>query len=693
MMKKRTTVLLSLALAIILLLTGCQWTTQVAGTAGSSENDGLQEQIDSAVFPKDKVIDVKITIDEADFQDMLDNASAEEYKEASVNYNGMQFDHVGIRTKGNLSLRSVVNSDSDRYSFKISFDEYLNQTLNGISKINLNNNYSDASYMREFLTYELAESVGLPTPGFSYVNVYVNDELWGFYLAIEQIGDSYLQRHFDHSYGALYKAQMTGAGSDLVWLGSDPDSYTGLVMKSKSSNDNVLIDMLDELNNGTDYEKVLDVDNVLKYVALNVVASNMDSYLGMNKQNYYLYENNGIFSVLPWDYNMAFGGFGGSGILIDEPTQGALAERPLIAKLLEIDEYKERYHAIISEMLEGYMQQDHFEERVAQLQELISEHVKQDPRPFYSYEEYKQSLPTLTSFAEESMDNIQQQLDGTIPSAGDGSGSGGGMGPGGGGGMRSDGAGVQPGGDGMVPGGNTNPNDAAPESSTTTGTSTTPDGTAGSGTAGTDGADGTGIVVPNDVQGGGSSGENTPANNDGATSSPSGNASNGSADVTSSVTGEGSGDAPDVDESVSSIVSAVGAGTSSSDERTAMDAASAVNPTSNAEESNAEENSTDQLQAPNLPSADGNQPTMPQAPAQNGQGQMPDFPQGQMGNGFDGEFGGQMQGGRGMGRPGDWSNEAAQEQGSTQEALYAGISLVLLLLSCLFVTLYKRKRL
>jgi len=660
MMKKRTTVLLSLALAIILLLTACQWTTQVAGTAASSENDGLQEQIDSAVFPKDKVIDVKITIDEADFQDMLDNASAEEYKEASVNYNGMQFDHVGVRTKGNLSLRSVVNSDSDRYSFKISFDEYLNQTLNGISKINLNNNYSDASYMREFLTYELAESVGLPTPGFSYVNVYVNDELWGFYLAIEQIGDSYLQRHFDHSYGALYKAQMTGSGSDLAWLGSDPDSYTGLVMKSKSSNDDVLIDMLDELNNGTDYEKVLDVDNVLKYVALNVVASNMDSYLGMNKQNYYLYENNGIFSVLPWDYNMAFGGFGGSGILIDEPTQGALSERPLIAKLLEVGEYKERYHAILSEMLEGYMQQDHFEERVAQLQELISEHVKQDPRPFYSYEEYEQSLPSLTSFAEESMDNIQQQLDGTIPSSGDGSGSGGGMGP----------------------GGNTNSNDAAPESSTGTGTSKTPDGTAGSGT------DGTGIVVPNDVPGGGIPGENTPANNDGATSAPSGNA-----DVTSSGIGEGSGDAPDVDESVSSIISAVGPGTNSSDARTAMNAASAVNPTSDAEESNAEENSTDPTQAPNQPSTGGNQPTMPQAPTQNGQGQMPDFPQGQMGNGFGGEFGGQMQGGRGMGRPGDWSNEAAQEQGSTQEALYAGVSLVLLLLSCLFVTLYKRKRL
>ncbi|ETT66382.1 CotH kinase family protein [Paenibacillus sp. FSL H8-0457] len=644
MMKKRTTVLLSLALAIILLLTGCQRTTQVAGTAGSSENDGLQEQIDSAVFPKDKVIDVKITIDEADFQDMLDNASAEEYKEASVNYNGMQFDHVGIRTKGNLSLRSVVNSDSDRYSFKISFDEYLNQTLNGISKINLNNNYSDASYMREFLTYELAESVGLPTPGFSYVNVYVNDELWGFYLAIEQIGDSYLQRHFDHSYGALYKAQMTGSGSDLAWLGSDPDSYTGLVMKSKSSNDDVLIDMLDELNNGIDYEKVLDVDNVLKYVALNVVASNMDSYLGMNKQNYYLYENNGIFSVLPWDYNMAFGGFGGSGILIDEPTQGALAERPLIAKLLEVDKYKERYHAILSEMLEGYMQQETFNERVEQLQDLISEHVKQDPRPFYSYEDYEQSIPTLTSFVEESMDNIQQQLDGTIPSAGDGNGSGG-MGPGGGGGLV-------PGGNNSTPQPNSNGGTQGNTTDTDIGTSTTPGGDGGSG------MNGNGLVPPIDAPAGGISGGNTPANSDGATPDPSGDASGSSADATS---GKAGGPDPDTDtvptgdEPSLSVVPAVGSSAS--------------------------------------PPSAGNQSTMPQDPDQNGQGQMPDFPQGQMGNGFGGEFGGQMQGGRGMGRPGDWSNGAAEEQGSAKEALYAGVSIVLLLLSCLLVTLYKRNRL
>lgn len=400
-------------------------------SSGSIELD--TENIASKVFPKDEIVDVRITVDEDQFQDMLDNASAEEYKPASVTYNGIQVDNIGIRTKGNLSLRSVVQmSDSDRYSFKLSFDEYIGgQTLYGISKINLNNNYSDASYMREFLTYELAETMGLPTPGFSYVNVYVNDELWGTYLAIEQISDAYLQRNFGNSDGALYKGEMTGSGSDLQWLGDDVSLYSGLVLKSESSNNDIVVDMINELNNGSDYESVLDVEEALKYVALNVLAVNMDSYLGSNKQNYYLYENNGIFSILPWDYNMAFGGLGGTGILIDEPTQGALAERPLIAKLLAVDEYKELYHTILQQAIDNYLTPDKFNARVQEISELISSSVEKDPSAFYTYDEYQTAVQQLMTFNTTQVESFQQQLDGTIASAGDGSGTAGSSGPGG----------------------------------------------------------------------------------------------------------------------------------------------------------------------------------------------------------------------------------------------------------------------
>ncbi|GLX69369.1 CotH kinase family protein [Paenibacillus glycanilyticus] len=416
--------------------------------AATSEDEQF---LDKSVFPKDKVVDVKITIDKDEFQDILDNASAEEYHTASVDYNGEHFDNVAIRAKGNLSLRSVVQmDDSDRYSFKLSFDEYVNQTLGGISKINLNNNFSDPSYMREFLTYELAEQMGLPTPKFSYVNVYVNDKLWGFYLAVEQVGDSYLDRNFGNSYGALYKAIMS-TGSDLKWIDDKLDSYPGLTQKSKSSNNNVLIDMLDELNNGTDWKDYVDVDDALGYIALNVATNNTDSYIGGNKQNYYLYENEGVWSILPWDYNMAFGGmgnmtggFGGgkaqgggagastSNLLIDEPTQSAVADRPLVAKLLEVDAYKEKYHDMLQNIVDGYLSDGQFQTRVNELSDMISSYVKADPSSFYTYEEYESGKTSLISTNASTVTNIKQQLDGTIPSSGDGSGSGGGMGmPGG----------------------------------------------------------------------------------------------------------------------------------------------------------------------------------------------------------------------------------------------------------------------
>lgn len=500
MMRKGTRFMLWTCVGLLFVgLIACEATLKSGGSSVTSGQTAAGERIVSAeeqkldeeVFPKDRVVDVKITIDEADFQDMLDNASAEEFKTASVDYNGHHFDNIGIRTKGNLSLRSVVQmSDSDRYSFKLSFDEYVNQTLEGIQKINLNNNFSDATYMREFLTYELSEQMGLPTPKHSYVNVYINGELWGFYLAVEQIGDAYLERNFGNAYGALYKGEMTGSGSDLTWLGDDLSAYTGLVQKSKSSNGDILIKMLDELNNGSDYEKYINVPDALGYIALNTLTNNMDCYIGANKQNYYLYENNGIFSILPWDYNMAFGGMGGFGrganggagaedagsagdapdaatdatgaaggqpqagagaeapggaaapdgaapgggsgrssnLLIDEPTQGAVADRPLVAKLLAVEEYKEQYHDILQSAIDNFLENEKFSARVTKLAEMISPYIKADPTAFYTYEEYEQAVPQLISTNASQIENIQQQLDGTIASSGDGSGSGGGFG-------------------------------------------------------------------------------------------------------------------------------------------------------------------------------------------------------------------------------------------------------------------------
>ncbi|MFZ4451356.1 CotH kinase family protein [Salibacterium aidingense] len=419
--------------------------------AEAASPEEKEETLQENIFPEGEVADVKIEIGEDEWEELINHPMEEEYHPADVNYNGYSIHNIGIRTKGNSSLSGTVQQDSERFSLKLSLDEYINvQNISGLNKINLNNNYQDPTYMREYLTYEIMEETGLPVPNVSFVRVYINGEYWGLYTAVEQIDESFLERNFANNYGALYKPD--GEGSDLLWQGEEIDDYSGLNLKSESSNDNIILDMLDELNNGSRYEEVLNVDEILRFFAVNTVLVNMDSYQGSMAHNYYLYEENGIFSVIPWDYNMSFAGFGmGMGresggneekreavdgnqtdLLIDEPTQTSLDERPLLANLLEIDEYKETYHQYIEDIVTGYLEEDHFQNRVEEVSDLISPYVEEDPTAFYSYGEHLQSLeedtgqvPGLMSFVTARVENVTKQLNGDLPSYDDGEGSGG----------------------------------------------------------------------------------------------------------------------------------------------------------------------------------------------------------------------------------------------------------------------------
>lgn len=270
----------------------------------------------SQVFNHDKVTTVDIELSDTDWQDMLDNPLKEEMKEATVTVNDKKVEHVGVRTKGNLSLREVANDeDSDRYSLKIDFDYYNDeQSLNGLKKLNLNNNYSDATLMREYLSYQLMEKMGLPTPSYSYMYVTVNGKDRGLFLGVEQVDETFLAKNFKTNTGALYKPD--GTGSDLKWISNDLDDYSGLNAKTKVDKDSkkATINFLKAINNkGKNLEDTANVDNLLRYFAVNTALVNLDSYQSNLKHNYYLYEENGKFNIIPWDYNMSFGGFGVGG--------------------------------------------------------------------------------------------------------------------------------------------------------------------------------------------------------------------------------------------------------------------------------------------------------------------------------------------------------------------------------------------
>lgn len=388
------------------------------------------------VFDQTQVESIYFEIEEALWQDLLANALDEEYHLTSVTYKGVSLDEVAIRTKGNSSLNSTFNSGSERFSFNIDVNEYVDgQKLLGMKKFVLNNMFNDPSYMREYIAYDLLEEMGVATPEHSFVNVYVNNELKGLYLMVEFVNKDFIAKHFSNSQGDLYKPD--GTGSDLQRISDDYSSYSGVELKTNedSSDNGAFIDFINAMDSG-DALSVIEQDSVLRYLAVSVALANLDSYHGSLAHNYYIYEQDDVFSMLPWDLNESFGTFNRDcnnvdirGLYIDEPTSGPLSERPLIAKVLANSEHVNTYHTYLQQLIDGPLSDDVFAAKVASLNALISEHVENDPTAFYSFSQFEQNQNVtvsrfygLTSFMQYRVANMTQQLNGSIASSGNGNG-------------------------------------------------------------------------------------------------------------------------------------------------------------------------------------------------------------------------------------------------------------------------------
>jgi len=216
MLNKITAVSVSLAVLICLVL------MMLPPGVIPSNASGLQYP--QKLFGAD-IIEIDIRADENEWRTMLDNATAEEYISCDVLVNGTLIQYVGIRPKGNSSLSMVAGSDSDRYSFKFKFDEYIKgQSCFGLDKFVVNNIHADYTYMKEYLSYSLMEYMGVDSPLVNYAHITVNGQEWGLYLAVESYEDSFVQRVYQSSGGNLYSVKMAmGKGREEtgVWQGID----------------------------------------------------------------------------------------------------------------------------------------------------------------------------------------------------------------------------------------------------------------------------------------------------------------------------------------------------------------------------------------------------------------------------------------------------------------------------------------
>ena len=502
----------ALALTLCLLLTLVLYSADVLGIQAFSADLGYEARL----FSTDRVHTIDIRID--DWEGFLLTAQSEEYKVCDVVIDGETVSDVGLRGKGNTSLSTVSSMDSDRYSFKIEFDQYdSTKSYHGLDKLCLNNLIQDNTMMKDYLVYQMMRAFGAAAPLCSFVWITVNGEDWGLYLAVETVEDSFLRRNYGTDYGALYKpdsmnmgggrgngrdfdmenwqqdegvdstqpnqtmpggrgqrnpqqnapsaegsspsapampqmpenfdpttlfgekgsfqppegmdfpqnngqkggfgGSMGSADGKLQYIDDDPSSYSSIFDSAKTSISDTdktrLIRSLQALSRFD--SSAVDEDAVIRYFVVHNFTVNGDSYTGSMVHNYYLYEKAGHLSMIPWDYNLAFGTFQGNNAAaavnddIDAPLScTGSGDRPMMDWLLQGDQYTQLYHQYFAEFLDSM----DISGMIAQTAALIDPYVQKDPTKFCTYEAFQTGVETLKTFCDLRVQSVRAQLAG-----------------------------------------------------------------------------------------------------------------------------------------------------------------------------------------------------------------------------------------------------------------------------------------
>lgn len=220
---------------------------------------------------------------------------------------------------------------------------------------------------------------------------------------------------------------MGGMGSSdvkLQYIDDDPDSYANIFdnakTKVKKKDQARLIAALKKLSEGD--TSAVDTDAVAMYMAVHNFLCNGDSYTGSMVHNYYLYEKDGVMSMIPWDYNLAFGGFtGGSdatgtvNTAIDTLVSGGDdSDRPMAGWITASEESLALYHEKYQQFIDTVFTSGWFESEFDRVSAMIAPYVEKETRAFYSYEEFQTAADTLKTFCLKRAQSVQGQLDGSI---------------------------------------------------------------------------------------------------------------------------------------------------------------------------------------------------------------------------------------------------------------------------------------
>ncbi len=336
---------------------------------------------------------------------MADSQKKPKSVPCSVYFNNEKWEKVGIRFKGNSSLRASLHTGIKKLSLKLDFDQFedeypetKDQRFYGFKQLNLKNNFNDRSFIREKVAADLFTNFGIANPRTSFYQVYVDygegPKYFGIYTMVEEVDDTVIKTAFKSDKGNLYKPE--GPAATFA-----EGSFTALEMNKKNNkktNDYSDVEKLQTILNSSlrleNYElwksqlnEILDVPVFLKWLAANSVMQNWDTY-GSMTHNFYLYNNpdNGLLTWIPWDNNEALQGGrrrSDNSLSLNKTSE----DWPLIRYIIDDENWNEEYKRNVAEFTATVFNSDKLFSVYQNYQNLLSDYVtgKNGEKPNYTF--------------------------------------------------------------------------------------------------------------------------------------------------------------------------------------------------------------------------------------------------------------------------------------------------------------------
>lgn len=276
-------------------------------SSATSASDTAETDGDSSLVTVHTVEELYSLLTIPEFHITLDAAAQDalavepkQYVEGSFRYGEHSYAKVGVRFKGNLSLKTL----DEKPSIKIKFNEYDGEArFLGLEKLTMHNMWVDQSMLREWLAYKLFRSIGVAAPRTGYLRLWINGIDYGLYLNVETPDKLWLAANFDDPRGNLYEGEH---GDDL------DKSVSGYEQDEGEDKSRADLKLLHDL--ATDHEDALfygadtplDVDEALAFLAGEAFVGHFDGY--WTSHNYFLYHEvaRDRWTYHPWSLDQTF---------------------------------------------------------------------------------------------------------------------------------------------------------------------------------------------------------------------------------------------------------------------------------------------------------------------------------------------------------------------------------------------------